>query len=166
MIKNQLAKTFCLLMLFASVNSVLSQGFEGYYQFPDIHDNQIVFCAEGDIWTVPSSGGLAQRLTTHAEDESYPIISPDGQTIVFSASYEGPTELYSIPINGGMTTRWTYESEPSIATAWTPDGEIVYASRAYNKKPDLRLVKINLKRVRVSWSYIPWFSRCVILVSD
>jgi len=144
MIKNQLAKTFCLMMLFASVNSVLSQGFEGYYQFPDIHDDQIVFCAEGDIWTVPLSGGLAQRLTTHAEDESYPIISPDGQTIVFSASYEGPTELYSIPINGGMTTRWTYESEPSIATAWTPNGEIVYASRAYNKKPDLRLVKINL----------------------
>ncbi|MGM5470519.1 S41 family peptidase [Flavobacteriaceae bacterium LMO-SS05] len=145
MIKNQLAKTFCLMMLFASVNSVASQGFEGYYQFPDLHDNQIVFCAEGDIWTVPLSGGLAQRLTTHAEDESYPIISPDGQTVMFSASYEGPTELYTIPINGGMTTRWTYESEPSIAITWTPDGEIVYASRAYNKKPDFQLVKLNLK---------------------
>ncbi len=120
-----------------------AQGVEGYYQHPDIHNNQIVFCAEGDIWTVALSGGIAQRLTTHAEEERYPLFSPDGKTIAFSASYEGPTEIYTMPISGGMTTRWTYESDASVATNWTPSGEIVYATRAYNKKPDLRLVTIN-----------------------
>lgn len=153
MLKNKLAKSICLILLFASFSSVSSQGFEGYYQYPDVHNNQIVFCAEGDIWTVPLSGGLAQRLTTHPEEEIYPKISPDGQSILFTASYEGPTELYTIPINGGMTTRWTYESEPSIATTWTPNGEIVYATRAYNKKPDLRLVKITTNTK--SKSFIP-----------
>jgi len=143
MLIHKLVKTICSVMLFISVNSMISQGFEGYYQYPDVHNNQVVFCAEGDIWTVPISGGLAQRLTTHPEDEIYPKISPDGQSILFTASYEGPTELYTISINGGMTTRWTYESEPSIATTWTPTGEIVYATRAFNKKPDLRMVKIN-----------------------
>lgn len=132
--------TLALLSLFLSVNG---QGFEGYYQFPDVYENQIVFCAEGDLWTVSLSGGLAQRLTTHPEEERFPSISPDGKTILFSASYEGPTEVYTIPINGGMTTRWTYESDGSIATAWTPNGEMVYAGWAYNKKPDERLVKIN-----------------------
>ena len=132
---------FCLF----SITTIQSQGFEGYYQNPDVHNDQIIFCAEGDIWSVLLSGGLAQRLTTHPEEERFPIISPDGRTILFSASYEGPTEIYTMPINGGMTTRWTYESEPSVATTWTPDGKIVYATWAYNKKPDERLVTIDTK---------------------
>jgi len=42
------------------------------------------------------------RLTTHAEEERNPIISPDGKSILFSASYEGPTEFYTMPISGGL----------------------------------------------------------------
>ena len=126
------------------LHSAVAQGFEGYYQFPDIHNDQIVFCAEGDIWRVSLEGGLAQRLTTHAEDERFPIFSPDGQSILFSASYEGPTELYTMPTDGGLTTRWTYEREASLANTWTSGNEIVYATTAYNKKPDERLVKINV----------------------
>jgi tricorn protease len=120
-----------------------SQGFEGYYRYPDVHDNTIVFSAEGDLWTVPISGGLARRLTTHLEEERFPSISPDGKTVLFSANYEGPMEIYTIPINGGLTTRWTYEGDASVATTWGPNGEIVYATWAYNKKPDYQLVKIN-----------------------
>jgi len=56
----------CFLLCFSlSVNTLLAQGFEGYYQHPDIHQNQIVFVAEGDIWKVATTGGIAQRLTTH-----------------------------------------------------------------------------------------------------
>ena len=142
--------TLCCLLFNATLQA---QGFEGYYQFPDIHNDKIVFSAEGDIWTVPLSGGIAQRLTTHPEEETYPNISPDGKTISFSANYEGPTEIYTMPINGGLTTRWTYESDASFATTWTPSGEIVYTTRAYNKKPDDRLVKINIKTK--SKSFIP-----------
>jgi len=85
-----------------------AQGFEGYYRYPDVHENTVIFAAEGDLWTVPLSGGMARRLTTHLEDESYPKISPDGKTVLYSANYEGPTEIYTIPITGGMPTRWTY----------------------------------------------------------
>lgn len=134
-----------LLSLFSySMLAASGQGFEGYYQYPDVYGNQIIFSAEGDLWSVPLTGGIAKRLTTHPEEERYAAISPDGKTILFSASYEGPTEVYTMPINGGMTTRWTYESDASIATTWTPSGEIVYATWAYNKKPDERLVKINM----------------------
>jgi len=134
----------CLLGFIFGVNKGIAQGFEGYYQYPDIHKDQIVFVAEGDIWKVPLTGGLAQRLTTHAEQEWYPVISPDGRTLAFSASYEGPTEVYTLPIDGGMTTRWTYESEASVVTSWTPDGKIVYQTWAYNKRPDEQLVTIDL----------------------
>lgn len=135
--------TISLFILFSS--SSFAQGFEGYYQYADIHKNTIIFAAEGDLWSVSLSGGLAQRLTTHAEEEIYPSISPDGKTIAFSASYEGPTEIYTMPIQGGLPTRRTYESSGSIMNNWTPDGKLVYATREYSKVPDLQLVSIDIE---------------------
>ncbi len=133
----------CLLILICQFPS-FSQGFEGYYRYPDVNGNTVVFSAEGDLWTVPLSGGLAQRLTTHPEEERFPTISPDGQTIAFSASYEGPTEIYTMPVSGGLPTRWTYESNTSVAETWTPDGKIVYSTIAYSKVPDEQLVVIDM----------------------
>ncbi|WP_273274596.1 S41 family peptidase [Maribacter polysiphoniae] len=132
-------------VLWCMVNqTIYAQGFEGYYQYPDVHGNTVVFSAEGDIWTVPLTGGLARKLTAHAEEEQYPAISPDGKTIAFSASYEGPTEIYSMPITGGLPVRWTYESDFSITNGWTPDGKIVYDTRAYATLPDRQLVTIDM----------------------
>ncbi len=132
-----------LILLTLPAFSLFSQGFEGYYRTPEIHGNRVVFAAEGDLWTVSLSGGIAQRLTTHAEEERYPSISPDGKTIAFSASYEGPIEIYTMPISGGLPVRWTYESDTSIMNCWTPDGQIVYDTRAYATLPDRQLVTIN-----------------------
>lgn len=134
-----------ILSLFIGLPQIIAQGFEGYYQFPDIHQNTIVFTAEGNLWKVSVEGGLAQRLTTHAEEERYPAISPDGKMVAYSASYEGPTEVYTMPIDGGMPTRWTYESEPSIVNSWAADGKIVYQTHAFNKLPDQQLVSIDLQ---------------------
>lgn len=133
------------LFLIITLNHVYSQGFEGYYRYPSLHNNTLVFSAEGDLWKVSLTGGLAQRLTTHLEEERFPTISPDGKTIAFSASYEGPTEIYTMPVTGGLPTRWTYESDFSVANCWTPDGKIVYATRAYATLPDYQLVSIDPK---------------------
>lgn len=138
------AITLLLVCLFF-YSFVTAQGFEGYYRYPDIHKNTLVFTAEGDIWTVPLTGGIAQRLTTHPEEELFASISPDGRTIAFSASYEGPTEIYTMPIEGGLPIRWTYESDASITNTWTPDGKVVYNTRAYSKVPDNQLVIIDTK---------------------
>ncbi len=145
--KNYVKLFFTILILFNSINTPIlnAQGFEGYYQYPDIHENTIVFTSEGDIWKVSVKGGLAQRLTTHPEEERYANISPDGKFLAYSASYEGPTEIYTMPINGGITTRWTYESESSSVTNWSPDNKIIYQTQSYNKLPDEQLVTIDLK---------------------
>ena len=127
-----------------SFNISSAQGFEGYYQNPNIHNNRIVFVAEGDLWTVPLSGGLAQRITSHPEEENFPSISPDGKTIAFSASYEGPLEVYTMPVKGGIPTRWTYEQDASVTNSWTPDGKVIYNTRAYSKVPDNQIITIDL----------------------
>ena len=132
------------LFLMIGLSQIIAQGFEGYYQYPDIHQSIIVFVAEGDIWKVSIEGGIAQRLTTHAEKEWNPMISPDGKTIAYSATYEGPMEVYTLPIDGGMTTRWTYEADGSRVTSWTPDGKIVYQTNTFSKLHDQQLVTIDL----------------------
>ncbi len=143
--KTCLQGCLCLILSFLSVNLTIAQGFEGYYQYPTIHKNTIVFSAEGDLWKVSSEGGLASRLTTHAEEERWASISPDGKTVAYSASYEGPTEIYTIPIEGGIPERWTYESDFSYMNCWSPSGEIVYDTRAFATLPDRQLVSINTK---------------------
>jgi tricorn protease len=131
------------LALFGTSIKSSAQGFEGYYQHPTLHGQTIVFVAEGDLWTVSTQGGLARRLTTHPGEETYPSISPDGQTIAFSASYEGPTEVYAMPVAGGLPQRWTYQADPSYVNTWTPAGEVVYATRYFSTLPDYQLVKID-----------------------
>ena len=41
-------------------------------------DNTIVFGYAGNLYTVPASGGIARRLTSHEGYEMFPRFSPDG----------------------------------------------------------------------------------------
>jgi len=117
----------------------------GYYRYPALHSETLVFAAEGDIWKVDFQGGTARRLTTHPGEETHPAISPDGQILAFSATYEGPREVYTMPIDGGVPTRWTYESSSSLVVGFTPDGRLIYATEAYSTLPNPQLVTIDLK---------------------
>lgn len=124
---------------------VLAEGVLGYYQYPTIRGDIVVFAAEGDLWTVPMTGGLARRLTTHPGEESHPAISPDGSTLAFSATYEGPREVYTMPLAGGLPTRQTWEAESSTVNSWTPDGHLLYATSHYSTLPDYQLVALDLQ---------------------
>jgi tricorn protease len=115
----------------------------GYYRYPALHGDTIVFVAEGDLWRVPASGGVAQRLTSHPGEESRPAISPDGATVAFSAAYEGPTEVYTMPIGGGLPLRRTWEGREAAVVGWTPDGRVIYATEAYSTLPQQELATID-----------------------
>jgi len=115
----------------------------GYYRFPSIHGDTVVFTAEGDLWRGSVNGGTATRLTTHAGLEYLPAISPDGQSVAFSAQYEGPIEVYVMPLAGGLPKRLTFEGESAFVRGWTRDGKILYATRHYSTIPDNQLVAID-----------------------
>lgn len=132
-----------LLSLVFGVTALGQSGPLGYYRFPAVHDDTVVFTAEGDLWRVPLRGGLARRLTTHPGMESHAAISPDGKTVAFAATYEGPREVYSMPIDGGLPTRHTFDAGDAIVVGWTPSGEILYATQSFSTLPNPQLAAVH-----------------------
>ena len=108
----------CAAMPASAVTSVLPQR-------PALSKAHIVFTWAGDLWVVPRQGGEARRLTTAPGIETNAIFSPDGETIVFSGSYDGNTDLFSIPVNGGEPKRLTYHPASEVPIAFTPDGKSI-----------------------------------------
>jgi tricorn protease len=114
----------------------------GYYRYPAIHGDIVIFTAEGDLWKASSKGGVATRLTSDAGEETYAAISPDGSTVAFTGEYEGPTEAYTMPIDGGVPQRRTWNGDALVA-GWTPDGRLLVRTDRYSDLPDPKLVAID-----------------------
>ena len=115
----------------------------GYYRFPAINGQTVVFTAEGDLWEVAVQGGTARRLTAHPGDETHAAFSPDGKTVAFSADYEGPTEVYTMPAAGGLPSRRTFDGGRATVVGWTPDGRILYSTSRYSLLPAAQLATID-----------------------
>ena len=115
----------------------------GYYRFPAIHGDTLVFTAEGDLWKGSTLGGVAQRLTSHPGEELHAAISPDGKTLAFSANYEGVLEVYSMPLEGGLPKRRTFEGYAQTV-GWTPEGRLLYSTWRRSTLPDAQLLTLDL----------------------
>jgi len=118
---------------------------KGYYRYPALHQNTLLFTAEGDIWKYDLSSGNTSRLTTHSGLETNPSISPDGKQVAFVGSYEGPQEIYIMNMSGGVPKRLTYESSGYYLQiqGWTKDGMILYRTDKFSQMPMPMLAKLN-----------------------
>jgi tricorn protease len=128
-----------LLLSLAAVSHAQEQ--EGrLMRFPAIYKDTIAFSYGGDLWLVPSTGGIARRITTHPGLELFPKFSPDGKTIAFTAQYDGNFNVYVIPSEGGDPKQLTFLPDSvqvpermgpnNQVLTWMPDGKsIVFLSR-------------------------------------
>lgn len=128
-----------------AASASLAQTPRGYYRFPTLNQETIVFTAEGDLWKVGTGGGTAERLTSHPGMEQHPALSPDGSTIAFGAEYEGPMELYTMPVTGGLPSRHTFDGTEPRVSGWTPDGRILYRTSRYSTLPASQLMRLDPK---------------------
>lgn len=88
----------------------------------------IAFSFQGDIWTVPYTGGKATRLTIHEGYESNPIFSPDGKQIAFSSGRFGNNDIFIMPTEGGLPKRLTYHSAADNISSWTYQDQILFST--------------------------------------
>jgi tricorn protease len=103
----------------------------GYYRFPTIHQEDVVFVCEDDLWMVPESGGIPRRLTSNLGAAMLPAVSPDGRTLAFTGQDEGHPEVYTMPALGGPAKRVTFLGADSRVVGWRPDTEsVIFASDA------------------------------------
>ncbi|MEM7532501.1 MAG: S41 family peptidase [Chloroflexota bacterium] len=105
----------------------------GYYRFPTINNDTIVFVSEDDLWHVPAAGGVARRLTSNFGSVSYPSLSPDGQWLAFVGREEGTSEVYVMPAAGGSAQRLTFLSGGCCVLGWTPDSQSILFSSAHRE---------------------------------
>lgn len=97
----------------------------GYYRFPTISGNRIVFICEDDLWTVPASGGTAIRLTSNVGEITRPHLSPDGKWIAFTGREEGNPEVYCMPSDGGQEKCLTFLGATTSVIGWTNDSKYI-----------------------------------------
>ena len=106
----------------------LAANSNGYYRYPSIANDTIIFSSEGDLWKVTSTGGNATRLTTHAAEETHPVISADGQWVAFTANYNGGLEVYVMSTAGGIPKQVSFEGARVLPQAWTSDNKLIYSA--------------------------------------
>ncbi|HEY1054735.1 MAG TPA: peptidase S41, partial [Emticicia sp.] len=88
----------------------------------------VAFSFQGDIWTVPSSGGKASRLTIHEAYESNPVFSPDGKQIAFSGARFGNNDIFVMSAEGSMPKRLTFHSGADNISSWTQPDKILFST--------------------------------------
>ncbi len=101
---------------------------EGYLRHPALRGDTVVFTAEGDLWSVPATGGLARRLTSHPAEETQAAISPDGREIAFVASYDDAPDIYAMPIDGGSPRRLSFLAGRVFLQGYDQDYKLWYSS--------------------------------------
>ena len=87
---------------------------------------EIAFVSGGDVWSVPSEGGQARLLVSHAANESRPLFSPDGRYLAFGSNRTGNGDIYILELESGNLRRLTFDDSNDQIDAWSRDGKWIY----------------------------------------
>ncbi|MCK4981023.1 MAG: PD40 domain-containing protein, partial [Candidatus Delongbacteria bacterium] len=118
---------------------------QGYYRFPTVLNDQVVFASEDDLWQVPLKGGIATRITANLSTATSPKISPDGKYLAYTALEEGYQELYIKEINGSGQKRLTYLGGFTGPLAWSNDSKSIIFTSNFEQAFGTSIYKIGLK---------------------
>ncbi len=103
----------------------------------------IVFELLGDFYTLPITGGAAERITEGMAYDSQPVVSPDGEWIAFISDRDGADNLWVAKIDGSEPRKLSSEKQSAILSpTWTPDSQYVIVSRRA-RSAELRMYHIN-----------------------
>ena len=87
----------------------------------------IAFVRGGDVYSVRPDGSGLRHLTSGAEHDSAPIVSPDGKRVVFErrASADAAADLYVVRVLGGGLRALTNGAEDDHGADFSADGRTI-----------------------------------------
>ncbi len=93
----------------------------------------IALVVQGQIWTMPSAGGDAHRLTQNIAHNADIAWSPDGKLIAYRSDVGNQPDLYTIDAKTGKTTRLTDDMAQERGPTWSPDGTMIAFAKSGDK---------------------------------
>ncbi len=133
----------------------------------------IAFVRGGDVYSVRPDGSGLRHLSSGAELDSAPIVSPDGKRVVFErrAAAGAAADLYTVRVLGGGLRALTSGSEDDHGADFSPDGRtlvFVRNSGGVNTKEDLYSMRASgsslrrLTRTGVDEFKLRWFAGGIV----
>ena len=87
---------------------------------------KIYFRYDGDIYSVPVTGGQATAVITMAGVQDSPLVSPDGNWLAFSSDIQGNQDVYVVPVGGGQAVQLTFHEAADVPVSWSPKSDWIY----------------------------------------
>ena len=100
-------------------------------------DGRILFALGNDLYIADKDGSNPRRTLSASDAIDWPIVSPDGQRVVFTLRKRRVRTINEASIDGSglHTLANSSDSGRVCCPAWTPDGRyIVYVSRYENRR--------------------------------
>ncbi len=98
---------------------------DGFYSYPTISGDHLVFSSEDDLWSVDIAGGIPRRLTNGKGTSSHANFSPCGSKVAFTGMEEGTLEVYVLDLESGQQKKLTHLGAGTIVVGWTKDGKSI-----------------------------------------
>ncbi len=107
----------------------------------------IVFDLLGDLYTLPTEGGEATRITKGMAFDAQPRFSPDGESVVFISDRSGGDNIWTMRLDFTDTTQITRgNTSLYLSPEWMPDGEHVIVSRSSGLGRTAKLQMYHVRR--------------------
>jgi Tol biopolymer transport system component len=124
----------------------------GDIQFSPDRTRVAVAIQEGtnnDIWIYDVGRGLRTRFTSDPGNDTAPVWSPDGRTIIFRSNRKGHYDLYRKTVDSIATEELLYADElDKFPTSWSPDGKLLLYHAGRPQETDINLWMLPLTAER------------------
>jgi tricorn protease len=121
--KNHLFVAICFLCASALQAQVAPQWARYSAISPD--GETIAFTYKGDIYSVPTQGGVASQLTFHTAHDYGVVWSKDGTSLAFASNRFGNFDVFTMNAKGGSENRLTFHSTDEMPYTFSVDNSTV-----------------------------------------